>query len=308
MSPVASAPTSEDLRAFLSSEAANLASQPIEYLNDGWDFWVFRAGDSVLRIPKDLEYAEKLHNEARLLADLALALPLPIPVPQRYFERGFNGLPFVAYRWVPGVQLADLQRSPAPGFGAALGRFLKALHAFPMERAAAHGIEVFDSRRARDRAIDKYEEAARRVFPLLSCEARAYSQGVLEHRLNDRDQWAFEPCLCHGDIDDRNVLADPGGGELTGVVDFSDADAHDPAGIAWAYAGGFARLGIEDQITDLLREGGIEAKRLEGYRDFLPVSFALADILHGLLIEDSGYVEEGILAVNRLVPFGQKCS
>jgi aminoglycoside phosphotransferase (APT) family kinase protein len=288
--------------------APHLVDSPINFINDGWDFWVFGTTHLVLRIPKKPEYAGRLEREMAFLRELAPTLPLPVPIAERYFERGPNGLSFVAYRRIPGVPLIDLKRVPAPGFGAALGRFLRALHAFPVERAVAHGLELFDSARARERAIEKYEEVVRRVFPVLSCEARAYAESVYERRLNDRDQRRFEPRLCHGDIDDHNVLANPETGELTGVVDFSDADVHNPTGdFAWAYAGGFARLGIEDQIPDLLREGGVEAKRLEGYRDFLPVSFALADALHGLLIEDEAYVEAGILAMNSLVPFGQKC-
>jgi aminoglycoside 2''-phosphotransferase len=305
----AARPTADEVRAVVAREAPELATQTLEYLSDGWDFWVFATAQFVLRIPKEPEYAGRLEREMAFLRELAPTLPLPIPVPKRYFERGPNGLPFVAYQRIGGVPLMDLKRAPASGFGAALGRFLHALHAFPVERAVAHGLELFDSPRARDRAIEKYEEMVRRVFPLLSCEARAYAESVYERRLNDRDHWRFEPRLCHGDIDDHNVLADLETGGLTGVVDFSDADVHNPAGdFAWAFAGGFARLGIEDQIPDLLREGGIEAKRLEAYREFLPVSFALADVLHGLLIEDDAYVEEGILAMNRLVPFGQNCS
>jgi aminoglycoside phosphotransferase (APT) family kinase protein len=301
-------PTADEVRAVVAREAPELATQTIEYLSGGWDFWVFGTPHLVLRVPKEPEYAGRLEREMAFLRELAPALPLPVPVAERYFEHGPNGLPFVAYRRIAGVPLMDLKRAPAPEFGAALGRFLHALHAFPVERAVAHGLELFDGPRARERAIVKYEEVARRVFPFLSCEARAYAESVYERRLNDRDHWRFEPRLCHGDIDDHNVLADSGTGELTGVVDFSDADVHNPAGdFAWAYAGGFARLGIEDQLPDLLREGGIEVKRLEGYREFLPVSFALADALHGLFIEDEAYVEQGILAMNRLVPFGQKC-
>jgi aminoglycoside phosphotransferase (APT) family kinase protein len=302
-------PSLEELRPALRSVAPDLAGGKIEYMSDGWDFWVFRAANSVLRVPKDPEYAARLAAEQRFLRELAPMLPLPIPMPRHLIQDGPNGLPFAVYQRIPGVPLIDLTRSPAPGFGSSLGRFLKALHAFPVERAAALGLEAFDGPRARARRIEKYEEFVRRVFPLLSCEARTYVEGIFERHLNDGEQWAFEPRLCHGDIDDRNVLADPDTGELTGVVDFTDADVHNPAGdFAWAYAGGFARLGIEDQLPELLREGGIGADRLEGYRNFLPAWFALGDLLHGVQIGDEGYVEDGIRALNAVVPPGLKCA
>ena len=304
----ATRPSADELRRAVENVAPGLVADDIEYLGDGWDFWVFGAADIVLRFPKTPEYAGQLAAERRFLLELAPTLPLPVPIPRHLVENGPNGLPFAVYQRIPGVSLIDLQRTPAPGFGVALGRFLKALHAFPVEQAAALGLEVFDGPRARARRIEKYEELVRRVFPLLSCEARTYVGGIFERHLNDPEQWSFEPCLCHGDIDDRNVLADPDTGELTGVVDFTDADVHNPAGdFAWAYAGGFARLGIEHQLPHLLREGGIEAARLDGYRDFLPVWFALGDTLHGVLIGDEGYVEDGIRALNAVVPFGLKC-
>jgi aminoglycoside phosphotransferase (APT) family kinase protein len=303
-------PSINDVRGALQRAVPELIDGgQVGYIGDGWDFWVFGAANSVLRIPKDREYAARLITEQRILEELAPTVPLPIPLPQFYVEDGPNGLPFAVYKRIPGEPLIDLKRSPAAGFGVALGRFLKALHAFSVERATALGLEVFDGPRARARRIEKYEEFVRRVFPLLSCEARTYVEGVFERHLNERRQWAFEPRLCHGDIDDRNLLADPITGELTGVVDFTDADVHNSAGdFAWAYAGGFARLGIEDQLPDLLHEGGIEAARLEGYRDFLPVWFALGDAFHGVLMDDEGYVEDGIRALNAVVPFGLKCA
>jgi aminoglycoside 2''-phosphotransferase len=277
-------------------------------LGEGWNFWAYRAGDLVLRFPKGGDYTMGLAVEAKLLHELAPTLSLPISVIELH-EDGPHGLPFTSHQLVPGVPLRELRRAAAPGFGAKLGRFLREMHSFSIDRASALGFEVVDGARARAKRYEWYETLVRKVFPLLSCETRSYAESRLNAYLNDPANFQFEPHVTHGDIDQRNVLADPATGELTGVIDFGDVRVDDDAGdYTWALLGGFAELGIEDQIPDLLREAGITESEIRQRCEFFHFCWPLHEILHGLSVGDQDFTQEGIRSLNAAVPHGIRCS
>jgi aminoglycoside 2''-phosphotransferase len=300
-------PTLEQVRQLLRSASLDdVAAGDVSYLGDGWDCWAFLAGREVVRLPRLPRHAEKLSLEAKLAPVIAPYLPLPIPLLE------FHGLPdgggFTTHELVPGVPLRALKRSPSSDFGAQLGRFMKALHSVPLEKLAGLGLEVFDGSRARGRLIGQYEEIARRAFPLLSCEARTHVVRVFEDMVNDPISFAYEPALVHSDIDDRNVLADPVTGDLTGVIDFGDAEIGNPAyDFAAASAGMFEALGIKDQLPALFREAGFDEVRMGGWQDFTSIWWPLFDVLHGLDTDEPDFIESGITALNAVVPFGVRC-
>src|SRR4051812_3210967 len=115
--PELAEPSLAEIEEALIRNASELVGPLIEYLGAGWDFWAYGAGEHVLRIPKRANYLGKLTNDGPLLTALAPRLPFPIPLLERQCDDGPNGLPFAIYRRVPGVQLLDLKRRPAPTFG-----------------------------------------------------------------------------------------------------------------------------------------------------------------------------------------------
>jgi aminoglycoside 2''-phosphotransferase len=142
----------------------------------------------------------------------------------------------------------------------------------------------------------------------LTCETRTYVAQAYETYLNDPRNFDFEPVLSHEDIDERNTLVDPETGDLTGVIDFGDAVVGDPANdFTWAFCIGFAGLGIEDQLHELLREGGIDEARLVNRPAFFAVLSPVNEILHGLDIGDEEFVELGLERLNAAVPRDLRC-
>jgi aminoglycoside phosphotransferase (APT) family kinase protein len=313
-------PAVDDVRSALRLCRPELAALDIAPMSEGWDFWTFTAGDYVLRIARsigswlgddDLTAMAKLELHKRLLPELAPTLPAPVPLPEFVCEDGPAGMPFEGYRKVAGVPVRDLQRPLAPDFGAALGRFLKALHTFPAERAAALGVRVFDGSRAREDRSRLYESVIRRVFPLLGCETRGYTEQRFEAYLNDAANFEFEPKLLHHDIDRQNVLVDPETGELAGVIDFGDAVVGNPAIDLWMALIDFPALGIEGQLSAFLAAYGIADADLARARtevEFVDFLWPVHDTLHGLDVGDDGFVEEGITGLNARVPAGFRCA
>src|SRR4051812_35154669 len=112
-----------------------------EFLGEGWDSSAWEInGALVFRFPKRAEVAEWLLKEAALLPALAAALPVAVPRFAYVSQKGAPAdpaLPFVGYPTLRGVfldQMSDLL-TPGSPLIPQLGKFLAALHAFPVQDA-----------------------------------------------------------------------------------------------------------------------------------------------------------------------------
>jgi aminoglycoside phosphotransferase (APT) family kinase protein len=192
----------------------------------GWDSLVLEVdGDWIVRIPRREGVREWLQTEIGLLPELAPTLPAPIP----RFEH-VSALQAVAYRKLPGSP-ADTTR---PRLGRELGRFLAALHAFPVERARELGAPSYDVD-WRERYRSFADEVLARADPLLG-DDRDAAHAMVDEYLGDDANFAFTPRLVHADLGPEHVLAD--GDELTGVIDWGDTRVGDPAlDFAWTLHG-----------------------------------------------------------------------
>jgi aminoglycoside 2''-phosphotransferase len=200
-------------------------------------------------------------------------------------------------------------RPPAPTFGHALGRLIRELHSFPVERAIELGVPLFDGPRLREDRVRHYEDVIRRAFPLIACEARLHVEQGYEAYLNDTRSFDFAPVLVHSDIA-VNVLIDPNTGRLCGLIDFGDAAVSDPSLDFWLPVYGLAHVGVEEQVGACLKEAGVDQAGLERMRPqlaFQHLRYPLLGVLHGLSNRDDTMVEESILELNAMVPRNAKC-
>ena len=249
----------------LEARLPHLPRQDIEPLGTGWAFWAFRAGETVLRFPRDAEFTQTLRVEERVMHELAPTLPLPVAAIEVH-EGGPGGLPFTSHRLVPGVQVRALERPLASNAGEVLGRFIRAMHDFPVERAVELGLPYQSPQDARERWRRLLEERiVPEVLPLVSKEARAHVTARFEAFLDDDSNFDRQPVVSHGDLDDWNTLADPATGEFTGVVDWGDIAIGDPASeFTISLYGGFGPKGLK--LPTLARGYGISEAELERMR------------------------------------------
>jgi aminoglycoside 2''-phosphotransferase len=313
----------EEVRDALRRYAPRLADAPIEFLGEGWAMWAYRAGDYVLRLPMRETAAVKLSRNHDLLRELAQSVSVRIAAPEVYAEDGPQGLPFTAHRFIPGVSLIEAASllpasarggkpavRPAPTFGDELGIFLRQLHGFPVERAVALGGRVEDGAALRADRIAFYEDIVRRVFPLVSCEARSYTKARFEAYLNDAANFVFEPRLIHSDLDRQNIIIDAATGSLTGVIDFDNVRVGKPAIDLWLALVDFEKLGIDDQLSAFLEaygDPGLDLERARVEADFVQFLWPFHDITFGLWTENQDLVEDGIRALNESLPRDLRC-
>lgn len=199
----------------------------VELIGEGMDNLAYEVnGELVVRVSKEPDprrRAELIDAETGLLAAVMDVSPLPVPEP--LFTDPGRG--FWAYAKIPGIPLLDLplpQRlAHAPKVAAALGGFLAALHAIPLN-GVAQLVRRDEAPMAewRDEAASNYA-AVIKAIP-------ANRRGAVE------DFLAASPpdsggalVFSHNDLGIEHVLVAPAAGTVTGVIDWGDAALTDPA-------------------------------------------------------------------------------
>ena len=229
--PAADVEVSADLvRRLLANQHPDLARLPVEFLANGWDNELYRVGDRLIaRLPRRALGAEIIKNEQRWLPGLAPRLPLPIPYPER------TGVPACGYPYswsvvpyLPGVPAAQASSFDPAAAAAAVGGFLGALHVPAPADAPANpfrGVPL--AQRAGSFAAN---------LALLTGQDLLDRDAVL--RVWDAvlavPGYDGPPLWLHGDLHPANVLVNDG--QVSGVIDFGDITAGDPAGdlsVAW---------------------------------------------------------------------------
>lgn len=208
-----------------------LGDLPIAALDHGWDNALFRLGDDlVVRLPRRDVAAALILHERRWLPDLCTDLPLPTSAPLH------AGVASAAFPWpwniaayLPGTSVMTIidRGMPFDMVDAAtrLGAFLAAFHCAAPPDAPANpyrGIPLAD----RDDVFHQHLSSLPTADhdPLLALWWDALDVPV----------WTGPNVWVHGDIHPGNLIGQDG--RLTGVIDFGDLTAGDPASdlsIAW---------------------------------------------------------------------------
>jgi aminoglycoside phosphotransferase (APT) family kinase protein len=232
--PAAEVDVSADLvRRLLGDQHPDLARLPVEFLANGWDNELYRVGDGLIaRLPRRALGARIIKNEQRWLPGLASRLPLPIPYPER------TGVPACGYPYswsvvpyLPGVPAAQAGSFDPAAAADAVGAFLGALHVPAAADAPANP----------SRGVPLAERAGTFAANLALLTGHA-GQGQADrdkvlrawHAALAVSGYDGPPVWLHGDLHPANILVN--NGQLSGVIDFGDITAGDPASdlsVAW---------------------------------------------------------------------------
>lgn len=224
--------TADECRTVLRTAFPGLAIESLGYLAEGWDSTVFEVnGSHVFRFPKRAGVDATLRKEIRLLPALIPILPTPVP------DFDFVSSPTSNYAWhivgyqtLPGMSADEYLWTPGAiaAVAPALAAFLRALHAFPTDRAVELEAPAYSPGAWRERHAALYAIASDAAESHLPAGTFARFAAHWERMLAEDERFDFEPVLIHGDLAMEHVLVDDHGG-LSGVIDFGDAMVADPA-------------------------------------------------------------------------------
>jgi aminoglycoside phosphotransferase (APT) family kinase protein len=220
--------TADLVRRLLSAQHPDLAGLPVRPLASGWDNALFRLGERlVARLPRRAVAAPILVNEQRWLPSLAPRLPLPVPVPVRAGEPGEGyPWPWSVTAFLPGTPASDGPAFDPARAAADLGVFFGRLHAPAPPDAPANPFRGVPLAARSDNVTRNLDLLAGRPDRPAAGEAWAAALAV--------PPWDGPPLWLHGDPHPANILVHDGA--VSGVLDFGDITAGDPASdlsLAW---------------------------------------------------------------------------
>ncbi|MEV0617755.1 aminoglycoside phosphotransferase family protein [Nonomuraea sp. NPDC050404] len=226
------------VRSLLREQHPDLAELAIREVAGGWGNQQWRLGDElVVRMPRMENAAQDQHKERRWLPVLAPRLPLPIPAPVRIGEPSARfPRPWTIMTWVPGEPLDLVPITRGDHAADTLAAFLRALHV----RAPAEAPDSTDRGGHPKECTGGFERFLRDVTPGDAADVRAVWDDAVA-----APEWAGPRLWLHGDLHPANVVVSDG--TLSGVIDFGDLFAGDPAwdlAAAWVLlpAGAAARF------------------------------------------------------------------
>lgn len=272
--------TADLVRDLLREQHPDLAHLPVRLGARGWDNQLWRLGDDLaVRLPWATGSADALlRKEHAWLPRLAPALPLPVPVPQRLGEPGaLFGRPWIVTTWVPG-EPADRAPVTRPESADVLAAFLSALHRPAPDGAPTgrgRGGPLADHTSGVEHGLGEVVERGLLADPE---PVRAVWQDAV-----DAPAWDGPAVWLHSDLHPANVVT--ADGALSGVIDFGDLCADDPA---YDLAGAWRLLpdGAVDRFLAAYR--GPDGRPADDATRRRARGWAAATALGGLLVGDAG--------------------
>lgn len=213
--------TADVVRDLLQEQHPDLAGLAIREVAGGWGNQMWRLGDELaVRMQRMDATPEFQLKERRWLPVLGPRLPLPVPTPVRFGEPS-ERFPkhWTVMTWVPGEPLDHGSISRGIHAADALADFLRALHV----EAPAEAPVVADRGGHPGDCADGFENFLQAVAP---DDVAAGIRAVWDDAVA-APVWDGPPVWVHGDLHPANAVVSDG--TLSGIVDFGDMCAGDPA-------------------------------------------------------------------------------
>ncbi|MFF5206093.1 phosphotransferase [Streptosporangium sp. NPDC000396] len=255
----------------------------------------------VLRFPKNDDGAESVEREARLLPELVLDLAIP-----RFLFTAPNPLgpgSFCGYHLIPGEVLSPEQwhtrgLPDLPGPARQIASALDVIHAFPADKAESLGAPVWD---LREEFAEDLSAIREEVLPRLTVGEGKALAAAWEGYLDDDANFAYEPTMTHGDVSLDHLLVT--GDEITGLIDFGDAEVGDPdydLSYLWAEAG-------PDFVRRVQSFRGLPfTERLAAKLEFWMLADPARDIVYGLETDDPELIDDALRTLRARLATGTR--
>ena len=225
----------------LTTEAASRAirnrfptinTRDLAHLGSGWEFDAWLTKDNwVFRFPRRIGLDDQIEPERRVHELVGSVLPPGVSIPRvELIGQPSADFPyrFPAHRFIPGVPVDEVDAAFLPSLARQIAKVLGAIHAIPEGEARGAGVLEMDvDDEGRREWVEQRLDALSRlgsVDPIVDGAVRWVRQVSLPIARYDGPL-----TFIHHDLSPDHLLVDPGTGQLTGILDWTDAILGDAA-------------------------------------------------------------------------------
>ena len=195
------------------------------FIREGWDNMVVEVNDTLIfRFTRRAEVQNQFLKEIELLPLLKDHLTLSVPQP--IYTRTDEAPYFMGYQKIEGVQLRSSHvNNYLENVSSSIGNFLSELHRVKEDKLTR--IDYYDPSAWKAQYQLLFNRIEKELSENFNTRIWRRIQYVFNTYLGDRENFIFEPVLCHRDLSGEHILHVIG--NLTGVIDWGDACFGDPA-------------------------------------------------------------------------------
>jgi aminoglycoside 2''-phosphotransferase len=184
--------------------------------------------ETIFKFPKYNEGVEKLKREIKILGILKKYISIDIPcIKYVNLDPCEPGYVFAGYGMIKGIPLRKnvfMGVQNRETVANQLAVFLKELHSIPINEFIECGIDLNSS--ANEWEV-LYEKIKDKLFKYMRSECR--KKIIIDFEAFFGVDHDIKKAVIHGDFGGSNIICDPGKGKISGIIDFNDVSAGDPA-------------------------------------------------------------------------------
>ena len=296
--PVTAPDRGRDVTRLVAAHLPDAAVVSVSRLGEGWDNVTYEVnGEIIVRFSKvtdERERAALVQREERILRMVARLTAMPVP--RTLFISLDDGC--IAYLKIAGISLleasAAARATHATTVGAALGVWLKDLHAAPVDEAMDAGVDA--------QQMDGWLADAATSYSQAGGTVPSRHRGAIEDFLHAQPPERGDTLVfSHNDLGADHVIADPSTWEITGVIDWTDAARVDPA-VDFGYI--YRDLGPRalDAMLDGYAASDAARSSLRDRAAFYARCSVLEDLAYGVAAQRDVYIAQAVASLEWLFP------
>lgn len=211
-------------REVVAEQFPQFASAAVRYLARGYDNDCFVFDEAwILRFPRRAEVAPWVRKEVSLLSVVEPALTVRVPKMELLGEPSARfPYPFVGYRMLPGVTGDRMDNFDESALAATLGVELGKLHGIPL--SAFGKVELASPSWMLEDDLRDIARLAPAIEDVLPGDLRPHWAPILDGLYVHPSPPHRPLVLVHNDLSHEHLLFDLGSGDVTGIIDWADAE------------------------------------------------------------------------------------
>ncbi|MFC5731920.1 phosphotransferase family protein [Cytobacillus gottheilii] len=240
---------------FLLNRMPELSIKSIDKISRSWDHDVIIINQSyVFRFPKKEHGLQRLLTESMLLSKLhENNLSIHVPHYELFYKE--KRLVCSMHKKIDGEPLEKLEHLNSAEAAVQLGAFLTTLHNLNSEKLMQHGLKTIHTQRYWE---EFYAEITSKISPFLRSSEQKEVKIIFDRFLSNGQKHMHPIVPIHGDLTGANILYHPARKNISGIIDFTDAQISDPAfdfaGLYWEHGPQFTREVLEHYHVSLPKE------------------------------------------------------